>query len=179
MRCGMALAVGVLAVGLVGPAGAQENLDQGKTPAQLFASDCAVCHKSPQGLAAKIGSGLTEFLREHYTASKESAAAIAGFLRQAGGAPAPGPKASKRKGDDKTKTGEKPGDKTGDNAEDKPADKKKAEPIENKPADKPKSAKTESKPSEPKGNAAGAQAEGGKSGAPKAAAPKRSDGGRD
>ena len=31
------------------PLRAQENLDFGKTPAQLFASDCAICHKSPQG----------------------------------------------------------------------------------------------------------------------------------
>ncbi len=29
------------------PLRAQENLDSGKTPAQLYASDCAVCHKSP------------------------------------------------------------------------------------------------------------------------------------
>ncbi len=44
-------------------AGAQGNLDQGKTPAQLYASDCATCHKSPQS-ATKTDSvfGLEIFL---------------------------------------------------------------------------------------------------------------------
>lgn len=54
-----------------------------KPPAQLFASDCtgAGCHKGPQGLGAGRGQGsLTGFLREHYTNSRESAAALAGYL---------------------------------------------------------------------------------------------------
>jgi len=38
--CGFLLILGV-------PLRAQENLDFGKSPAQLYASDCAVCHKSP------------------------------------------------------------------------------------------------------------------------------------
>ena len=45
-----ALVAGVLALCFASSAGAQENLDQGKTGAQLYASDCAICHKSPQGL---------------------------------------------------------------------------------------------------------------------------------
>ena len=96
------------------PLRAQENLDFGKSPAQLFASDCAICHKSPQGLAAKGGGilGLEGFLREHYTASRESAAAIAGYLRAAGNAPAASGRAGKgkgkgKKGDDKAKGVEK------------------------------------------------------------------------
>ena len=51
-----------------------------KPPAQLFASDCtgAGCHKGPQGLGKSIGiGGLAGFLREHYTNSRESAAALA------------------------------------------------------------------------------------------------------
>jgi hypothetical protein len=160
----IALAAGVLAMGLVGPVGAQENIDQGKTPAQLFTSDCAPCHKSPQGLAAKIGSGLTEFLREHYTASKESAATIAAYLRAAGSAPAPGPKNAKRKPEKKEQ-------KSGDKTDEKSADKK-TEAKETKPADEPKSdAKTETKPAEPKADSA--QAEGGKTGIPKGARPKK------
>jgi hypothetical protein len=132
---------------------AQENLDSGKTPAQLYASDCAVCHKSPQGLAARGGGmlGLESFLREHYTASRESAAAIAGYLRAAGNAPAAGrtAKGKGKKGDDKAKGTEKKPDeaksgdaKSGDvkSGEGKPGDAKAvtAKPAEAKPA-KPKS----------------------------------------
>ena len=64
---------------VTGVAGAQENLDQGKSPAQLFASNCAICHKSPR--LAKAGEilGLDSFLREHYTASKELAGALAAY----------------------------------------------------------------------------------------------------
>jgi hypothetical protein len=54
-----------------------------KPPAALFASDCtgAGCHKSPQGLGKNTGiGGLAGFLREHYTNSRESAAALANYL---------------------------------------------------------------------------------------------------
>lgn len=63
-----------------GPAWAQEDLNRGKTPAQLFASDCADCHRNPRGLAKRDPRSLTGFLRVHYTASRESAAAIAAYL---------------------------------------------------------------------------------------------------
>ena len=58
-----------------------ENFSANKTPAQLFQSDCtgAGCHKSPAGLAKGGGLGLTGFLREHYTNSRESAAALANY----------------------------------------------------------------------------------------------------
>jgi hypothetical protein len=90
------------------PACAQENLDSGKSAAQLFASDCAVCHKTPQGLA-KGALGLDDFLRQHYAASRESAAALAAYLRSAGKGPAAPPRGTKQsaKGDDKTKASEK------------------------------------------------------------------------
>lgn len=54
-----------------------------KPPAALFASDCtgAGCHKGPQGLGKSVGiGGLAGFLREHYTNSRESAAALANYL---------------------------------------------------------------------------------------------------
>ena len=87
---GIGGAAGVLALLFVLPAAAQENLDQGKTAAQLFASDCAICHKSPRGLAKNAGLfGLDSFLREHYTASRELAAAIAKYLEAQGDAPPP------------------------------------------------------------------------------------------
>lgn len=79
---GFLAVAGVWALLLAGPAAAQENLDQGKSGAQLFASDCAICHKTPQGLGKT--SGLEGFLREHYTASRESAALITKYLEDKG-----------------------------------------------------------------------------------------------
>jgi hypothetical protein len=54
-----------------------------KPAAQLFVSDCtgAGCHKGPQGLSKDRSAGsLAGFLREHYTNSRESAAALAAYL---------------------------------------------------------------------------------------------------
>jgi hypothetical protein len=75
-----AAAVALLALFIAAPAVAQENIDAGKSPAKLYRQDCAICHKSPYGLAKAGGSGLESFLRVHYTASRESAAAIARYL---------------------------------------------------------------------------------------------------
>jgi hypothetical protein len=61
---------------------AQGNLDQGKTAAQLYASACATCHKSPQSVShTKWFFGLESFLRQHYTSSGESAAILAAYLK--------------------------------------------------------------------------------------------------
>ena len=74
------------------PAGSRgENLGAGKSAAQLFASDCtgAGCHKGPQGLTKDRGQpSLASFLSEHYTTSRESAAALAASIWSACG-PAP------------------------------------------------------------------------------------------
>jgi hypothetical protein len=79
-RCGL-LVSAVLALSGA-PLAAQENVEAGKTPAQLYASDCAICHKSPQGLSKAGGLfGLQSFLREHYTASRETATVIANYLK--------------------------------------------------------------------------------------------------
>ena len=76
------LAISCLTLCVVSSVGAQENLGRGKTAAQLYASDCAVCHKSPQSVSKATGIfGLESFLREHYTTSRESAAAIATYLK--------------------------------------------------------------------------------------------------
>jgi hypothetical protein len=62
---GIAAAFGVRSM----PANA-EDLDAGKSAAQLFASDCSSCHRTPYGLAKRMNnSSLDRFLREHYTAS--------------------------------------------------------------------------------------------------------------
>jgi hypothetical protein len=154
--CGLTLAL--MTFGLAAPAGAQENLDSGKTGAQIFASDCALCHKSPQALN-KSGNlfGLSGFLREHYTASRETANVVAKYLESLPSAPAPAKRgASKRraKGDDKAKTDEKTSDEKKPDqqkADEKKSDerkideKKPAAKSKDKKSAKPKDAKTEPK----------------------------------
>jgi hypothetical protein len=73
------------------PSSKGENFSA-KPPAQLFASDCtgAGCHKGPQGLAKSLLPGsLASFLREHYTNSRESAAALASYLSKLPSGPEP------------------------------------------------------------------------------------------
>jgi hypothetical protein len=78
-----------LACGLA-QAQAQESFDRGRTPAQLFASDCAECHRNPKAVIKTLYPGsLAGFLREHYTASKESAVALANYLISLGPEPRP------------------------------------------------------------------------------------------
>ena len=106
------LAAAILALCLAGPARAEENLDSGKTGAQLFASDCAICHKDAASLAKGGGLfGLSDFLSEHYTASSRSASLIAAYVESVARAQPKGRRsgATKRtaKGDEKAKAGEK------------------------------------------------------------------------
>ena len=88
------IAVGVMCAG---SASAQTNIDQGKPASELFANYCAVCHKSTRGLANGRNSlTLSLFLREHYAASREQAAALAAYVMSAGGnAPAAKPERAK------------------------------------------------------------------------------------
>lgn len=96
MRC-LGLGVALATFCAVGAASAQENLEAGKTPAQLYASDCAICHKSPHGLTKGVRIfGLDSFLRVHYTSSHQSAAAIAAYLQAIDREPAPPAARSKR-----------------------------------------------------------------------------------
>lgn len=82
-------AFGFLALVIAGSAKAQGDLDQGKTAAQLYASACATCHKSPQSISkTKWFFGLESFLRQHYTSSSESAAILAGYLKKQAAIPA-------------------------------------------------------------------------------------------
>jgi hypothetical protein len=79
-----------------------ENFSAKPAP-QLFASDCtgAGCHKGPQGLGKNHGQfGLATFLREHYTNSRQSAAALAEYLLRTQGPeraarPTPGAQSSR------------------------------------------------------------------------------------
>jgi hypothetical protein len=68
----------VLALG--GGVAQAENIDAGKSGPALFAATCQACHSSPRGLVKDGGTGLTSFLREHYTASAESANLLATYL---------------------------------------------------------------------------------------------------
>jgi len=82
MGRGVALAIGCLALCVASTARAQGDLDQGKTGAQLYASACAACHKSPQSVSHTTWFfGLESFLRQHYTSSSESAAVLAAYLK--------------------------------------------------------------------------------------------------
>jgi hypothetical protein len=168
LRWGIQLAAAIGALGLVNGAEAQESLDRGKSPAQLFASDCSVCHKSPQGLAKAGGLlGLDSFLRTHYTASRETASALANYLKSVDAGP-PARAANRRakgdekaQSDDRRKSGAKPGEakdtgKKSDAAASKSSEPKSSEPkpserklSEPRPADilAPEPKSSESKPS--------------------------------
>jgi hypothetical protein len=77
----LSLATVLLLVGWFAPAWAQENLDAGKTPSQLFAGTCNACHKSPRGLLKTVSpSSLPGFLRQHYTTSPNMAGLLASYL---------------------------------------------------------------------------------------------------
>jgi hypothetical protein len=71
----------VPALALTAGTGFAQDFTAGKTPAQLFASDCSACHRSPDGLGKKYSMGsLTGFLRAHYTTKQESAGALANYV---------------------------------------------------------------------------------------------------
>jgi mono/diheme cytochrome c family protein len=77
---------------LPGVATAQVDYSKGKTPEQLFNSDCSACHASPQ----VVGRGrdvraLTAFLGQHYTTKTQWAALIANYLVRARDLPPPAP----------------------------------------------------------------------------------------
>jgi hypothetical protein len=60
---------------------AVENLEAGKSPAQIFAGTCNACHKSPRGLLRSVPPySLPGFLRQHYTTSSDMASVLASYL---------------------------------------------------------------------------------------------------
>jgi len=73
------LTISSLALCFTISAAAQGSLEQGKTAAQLYAANCASCHKSPQSVAKAAGVS-ESFLREHYSPSAQSAATLAAYL---------------------------------------------------------------------------------------------------
>jgi hypothetical protein len=152
-RIALLVSVVGLASGLVS-ASAQENLDRGRTAAQMYTSDCAECHRNPRAVLKTVSPrSLSDFLREHYTASRESAAALATYLLSQVPDPkaaTPATRAPARPAAAKPAAA-KPGDA-------KPAEVKspEAKPAETKPASEPKPetapaapASAPAKPSEP------------------------------
>ena len=89
----MSLSRWLIIVGMAGlptvAVGQVTDYSAGKSPAQLFATDCAACHQSARGLAkGRDQRSLSGFLREHYTTKQETAATLAAFLAGAPAGPA-------------------------------------------------------------------------------------------
>ncbi len=107
---GLAATLGLAIVLTPAMACAQVNIDQDKSPAQIYAGDCAACHKSVRGLANGRSAGaLASFLSEHYTASAKEAAAVAAYVLASGGAVGrAGPARGQPDGEGASATGEPP-----------------------------------------------------------------------
>jgi hypothetical protein len=76
-----ALSIFVLGFAISCASAAAQDLTAGKTPAQLFRSDCAECHRSPGSVAgARDVHALAAFLREHYTSKSQTADALAAYV---------------------------------------------------------------------------------------------------
>jgi hypothetical protein len=89
--------IGLVALLCPALAKAQTNLDQGKSPSQIFANACVECHKDPHGLArGRSASALADFLREHYTTNAQQAAALAAYVSGGRSADIPSPAAQGR-----------------------------------------------------------------------------------
>jgi hypothetical protein len=83
LRHSVRLTISSLALCVASSAGAQGNLDQSKTAAQLYASNCATCHESLASVRNdKSFFELKRFLSQHYTSNSESAANLAAYLKE-------------------------------------------------------------------------------------------------
>jgi hypothetical protein len=70
-----------LAMACASAAATAQDLTAGKTPAELFRSDCAECHRSPSSVAGtRDVHALADFLREHYTTKSATAGALAAYV---------------------------------------------------------------------------------------------------
>lgn len=69
------------AIVLTAPLAFAQNLDAGKSAEKLFADGCTACHRSPRGLAkGRYSLTLSWFLQDHYSASSDTAKALAAYL---------------------------------------------------------------------------------------------------
>ena len=76
----LSLATMLMIVVFAGDAGAQ-NLEAGKSAAQMFSGNCASCHKAVRGLLRTVPPGsLPGFLRQHYTTGPDMAGILSAYL---------------------------------------------------------------------------------------------------
>jgi mono/diheme cytochrome c family protein len=77
------VAMVISAIMISPPASAQQqNLDQDKTAAKLFATTCANCHRSARGLAkGRFSITLWYYLQQHYTSSSATARTLTAYLQ--------------------------------------------------------------------------------------------------
>jgi mono/diheme cytochrome c family protein len=74
-----------------------QNLDEGKSPARLFADGCSSCHRSARALAkGRFSLTLSWFLKDHYATSSDSAKALASYLESVDSAPRAAAKSAAR-----------------------------------------------------------------------------------
>jgi hypothetical protein len=79
-------AVAMLTVNFAAGPGVAQNLDAGKSAAQIFSNSCAACHRGPRGLVKSVSpQALPGFLRQHYTTGTEMAGLLSGYLLANGG----------------------------------------------------------------------------------------------
>jgi hypothetical protein len=82
---------------LAGAAALAQDFTAGKTPAQLFGSDCSECHRSPAGLAKnRDARTLAGFLRQHYTTKADNASSLAAYVSAFSGAAPPAASPARR-----------------------------------------------------------------------------------
>jgi mono/diheme cytochrome c family protein len=87
----------IVVVALAGATARAENLDQGKSGAELFAATCAECHRSPRGLVKdRMSWTLSYFLRRHYTSSWASAQTLTAYLQSVEAPRATAPRAGRK-----------------------------------------------------------------------------------
>jgi hypothetical protein len=76
-----------------------QDLDQGKSGQKLFANGCVTCHKSPRGLTkGRFSWTLSNFLRQHYTSSPDSAQVLTAYLQSVDAPPAKPKSSATRRG---------------------------------------------------------------------------------
>jgi mono/diheme cytochrome c family protein len=123
------------------------SIDAGKNGEQLFKANCSVCHKAPTGLSRAGGIlGVQSFLREHYTASRETAAVIAAYLIAVDAAARPGDRPARRAARPEAKPAKKD---EGKASEAKPTEAKPAQASEEPPRPPASVPAAENKPAEP------------------------------
>jgi mono/diheme cytochrome c family protein len=78
---GRSLALFIIVSVLTSGLARAQDLDRGKSGAQLFAASCADCHHSPRGLARdRFSWTLKYFLQQHYTTGPAMAQTLAAYL---------------------------------------------------------------------------------------------------